>query len=485
MNIREVASEFSIFIFSQDADLGSRIKFQLNTLNYETHFFSDIDEMQNRIELSPPHIIVLDQAGLVISLSAVFEKALKVSSEIKFICLAENQVLAQLEEFRAYNLVQFFDRGLATADVQVGLSVDLACESLYLLYQNEQVFNNYTGSRQELETLQAQAEQQKKGPQARPFQTRIAEYKVAESKDDLLQKFFQQTPGQSWAFLKFIKSINSYISVSSQNMPESWVEGLSYKIPANEPDFNKNLSLGDYSENFLNYLKSKWEVEAIKVLPLAIKNEIEGVLLTPQDISPEVAEDFSLMSLVYSLISIESQPKQFDVEDSLTGFFNEHFYKRILEKEADRSKRTFLPVSVVKVAIDSFKEIEVSQGRGFCDEIIKRIAEVIKKTSRLPDYVCRTSDNEFSIILTNCNRKGAALRAERLRQSLKIESFSKSGIVVSVSQGISEYPSLTKSAQELDETARRTLEFILTKGGDKICIYKAPVDHKPDFQVNT
>ena len=485
MNIRDVASDFSVFIFSQDADLGSRIKFQLNNLKYDTHFFSDIDELQSRVELTPPHIIVLDQAGLVVSLSTVFEKALKVSPEIKFICLAENQVLAQLEEFRSFNMVQFFDRGISTADVQVGLSVDLACESLYLLYQNEQVYNTYNGTKQELEALQARTEEQKKGPEARPFQLRIADYKVAESKDDLLQKFFQQTPGQSWAFLKYIKSINSYISVSSQNMPESWVEGLSYKIPANDPDFNKNLSLGEYSENFLNYLKRKWEVETVKVLPLTLKDEVEGVLLTPQDISAEVAEDFSLMSLVYNLIAIEAQPKQFDVEDALTGFFNEHFYKRILDKEADRSKRTFLPVSVVKVAVDSFKEIEVSQGRSFCDEIIKKVADIIKKTSRLPDYVCRTGENEFSIILTNCNRKGAALRSERLRQNLKMESFSKAGIVITVSQGISEYPSLTKSAQELDETARKTLAFILTKGGDKICIYKAPVDHKPDFQVNT
>ncbi|MGZ3691590.1 MAG: GGDEF domain-containing protein, partial [Pseudobdellovibrio sp.] len=103
----------------------------------------------------------------------------------------------------------------------------------------------------------------------------------------------------------------------------------------------------------------------------------------------------------------------------------------------------------------------------------------------LPDYTCRTAENEFSLILTNCNRKGAALRAERLRQTLKTESFSEAGILVTVSQGISEYPSLTKSADNLDESARKTLDFIVTKGGDKICIYKAPVDHKPDFQVNT
>ena len=142
-------------------------------------------------------------------------------------------------------------------------------------------------------------------------------------------------------------------------------------------------------------------------------------------------------------------------------------------------------MSVVKVAVDSFAEIEVSQGRNFADEVIKKIAQVISRTSRLPDYSCRTDTNEFSLVLTNCNRKGAALRAERLRQILKAESFSQSGLVITVSQGISEYPSLTRTGLELDSSANKALHFISSKGGDKICIFKAPQNHQPDFQVNT
>ncbi|MGZ3725377.1 MAG: GGDEF domain-containing protein [Pseudobdellovibrio sp.] len=485
MNIREFAPDFTVFVFSQDADLGSRVKYTVAELKYENYFFSDVEEMQRRIELSPPHVIIFDQAGLVGSLSEVFQNALKISSEIKFICLAEIEVLPELLSYKSYNLVQLFDRTNPVISEQVGLVVDQTCETLYRLYQNEQVFNLYRNEQNQLQSLQRETDSQKKGPEARPFQTRIAEYRSADSKEDLLQKFFKQTPNQSWAFLKFVKSINSYILVSSQQMPDEWVQGLSYKIPNSEKDFNDRMMIGEFSEGFLNYIKRKWSVDIVKVLPLVIKNEIEGLLITPQDISAEVAEDFSLVSLVYNIILSETQPKQFDVEDALTGMFNENFYKRILEKETDRSKRTFAPVSVVKVAIDSYKELEISQGRVFCDEIIKKVAEVIKKTSRLPDYTCRTAENEFSLILTNCNRKGAALRAERLRQTLKTESFSEAGILVTVSQGISEYPSLTKSADNLDESARKTLDFIVTKGGDKICIYKAPVDHKPDFQVNT
>ncbi len=336
MNIRDLASEFTVFVFSQDADLGSRVKYAVAELKYENYFFSDAEEMQRRIELSPPHVIVIDQAALVGSLSDVFQNALKISAEIKFICLAEPEVLPELVGYKSYNLVQMLERSSPVIGEQVGLVVDQTCEALYRLYQNEQVYNLYLGQQNQLQNLQNETEKQKQGPEARPFQTRIAEYKSADSKEDLLQKFFRQTPSQSWAFLKFVKSINSYILVSSQQMPEEWIQGLSYKIPNAEKDFNDKMILGEFSPGFINYIKRKWSVDIVKVLPLVVKNDVEGVLITPQDISAEVAEDFSLVSLVYNIIISETQPKQFDVEDALTGMFNEHFYKRILEKETDR-----------------------------------------------------------------------------------------------------------------------------------------------------
>lgn len=485
MNIRDVAAEFSVFVFSQDADLGSQVKFSLSNAKYDAYFFSDFEEMFARVQAQPPHVIVLDQAALVTPLAEVFQRVLGVSSEIRLICLAEADVLPNLQDYREYNMVQCFNRTEASVVAQVTMAVDQTCEGLYRLYQNEQVYNTYRGTEEELKTLQAEVERQKQGPKARPFQMRIAEYRGAESKEELLRLFFNQTPAQSWSFLKYVKSIQTYISVSHQNMPPNWVEGLSFKIPAAQQDFNDKVIVGEYPENFLEYVRSKWEVGTVKVLPLILKNEIEGLLLTPQDITAEVAEDFSLMSLTYNLLTLEAQPRSLDVEDPLTGFYNQLFYKRILEKEIDRSKRTFAPISVIKVAVDIFREIEVSHGRAFCDEIIKKVADVIKQTSRLPDYICRTDENEFSILLTNCNRKGAALRAERLRQQLKAQTFSKVGFAVTVSQGISEYPSLTKTGESLNESARKALDFILTKGGDKICIYKAPQGHQPDFQVNT
>lgn len=484
MKIKEVASDFTVFVLSQDADLGSRVKLALSQNQYDTYFFADLDEMVQRVQLSPPHVIIVDHEALLLELPVFFEKILSFSSEIKIVLLTKPENFTSLIDYKDFNLEAFFDRNAIAVSMQVTNSVNQICENLFRLYQNEQVFEAYQDTRKQFEQFKQQAGDQLSGPSVRPFQMRITDYKLAESKEELLQKFFSQTPTQSWVFLKYIKSIKTYIAVAHQNMEENWVEGLSFKIPAEETEFNEKIIVGEFPESLTQYLKDKWMISALKIMPLVLKDQVEGVFITPQDISASVAEDFSLMSLVYQLLSLEAQPQYLDVEDPLTGFYNQLFYKRILDKEIDRSKRTFAPVSVIKISIDTFREIEVSQGRAFCDEVVKKIAAIIQSTSRLPDYACRTSENEFSLLLINCNRKGAALRSERLRQVLKTESFSKSGFLITVSQGISEYPSLTDSAKSLDQSAMKALNFISSKGGDKICIYKAPVDHKPDFPVN-
>ncbi len=485
MNIRKHAASFSIYILSQDAEMGARIRLDLSQAKYDAYFFADFDEMLSRIELDPPHLIVLDHPSLLVSLATFFEKVLRISSEIKVICLSDPDYYLSLLDFQEYNMVQFFDRHSKHVSLQVLTAVDLTCESLYRLYQNEQLFIANEEKNKKVVQLNESIVKERTGPQARPFQMRISEYRSAESKEDLLQVFFKQTPLHSWVFMKFVKSISTYIAVSNQNMPEKWIEGLSFKVSALETEFNDKVAVGDFPLSLVYYLKSKLEIENVKILPLVIRNEVEGILVTPQDIEAETAEDFSLMSLNYGMMALEAQPQFLDVEDPLTGFYNQLFYKRILDKEIDRSKRTFAPLAVIKIAVDSFREIEISQGRAFCDEVIRKVSDVVKKTSRIPDYICRTGENEFSVILTNCNRKGAALRSERLRQLLKLESFSKAGLIITVSQGISEYPTLTKSAEALNDSARKALDFIITKGGDKICIFKAPTDHKPDFQVNT
>jgi diguanylate cyclase (GGDEF)-like protein len=117
------------------------------------------------------------------------------------------------------------------------------------------------------------------------------------------------------------------------------------------------------------------------------------------------------------------------------------------------------------------------------DQILKTLADFIRKTIRVNDIACRTQVNELAIILPHCHRKGAALQGERLRRVIESSSIIESGIKVSISVGVSEYPSLAESVTVLDETASKALTHIMEKGGNRICLYKPPGNFTPEFEV--
>ena len=76
MNIKEYATDFTVFVLSQDAELGSSVKLALSQSRYDAYFFADYDEMTERLRLAPPHVVIVDQNALLTDLAGFFEKVL-------------------------------------------------------------------------------------------------------------------------------------------------------------------------------------------------------------------------------------------------------------------------------------------------------------------------------------------------------------------------------------------------------------------------
>lgn len=483
MNKNSIQKDFSIIVFSQDVEFSTNCTVRLKESNYQVESISDYNRFVESINFNTPHVIVLDLSSLIQPLDKVVESILKVSSEIKIIFSVQDMQFDTYKSYYQFNVVGIFSKQESQVAFKINQLCLLLTEGLYRLFQNEQIYQLYLDEKKQKVHLEETLKTERSSSQVRPYLIRIAAYKSCQSKEELLDVFYQQTPFQSWIYLKFIPSIETFVGVSHHQIPENWVEGLSYKVMENMIDFQGQIFQGIWPKDFENYLQARLNVKQLKMMPLIIKNNIEGIMVSTQDISADTAEDFTLMSLVYMNLVYESQPKYLDVEDSLTGFYNHLFYRRVLEKEHERSKRSLAPMSVIKISIDKFIEIETTLGRIVADEILKKISNIIDQTSRLTDYVCRTAENEFSIILVNCSRTGAAVRAERLREFLLKENFVKNGIRLSISQGISEYPTTAKYSTDLDESAQSALHFISNKGGDKICLAKPTKNHHPDFVV--
>ena len=154
------------------------------------------------------------------------------------------------------------------------------------------------------------------------------------------------------------------------------------------------------------------------------------------------------------------------LRDSLTGLLNRHSIDdRILEEmaRADREKRV-LPILITD--LDGFKEINDSMGHQAGDRILRLVAESALEATRGSDLVFRWGGDEFLVLLSSANRKGALIAARRIRNGVQRVGESQ-GVRLDLSVGIALYPEHARTATELISMADRAL-YIAKKGGDGI-----------------
>jgi diguanylate cyclase (GGDEF)-like protein len=105
-------------------------------------------------------------------------------------------------------------------------------------------------------------------------------------------------------------------------------------------------------------------------------------------------------------------------EDSLTGLANRRELDRLLAAEFARAARGGRPLSVALGDIDHFKRINDEFSHAVGDEVLKRVAELLKAGVRKIDYAGRYGGEEFLLVLPEAPLDVALQICERLRESV-------------------------------------------------------------------
>jgi len=116
------------------------------------------------------------------------------------------------------------------------------------------------------------------------------------------------------------------------------------------------------------------------------------------------SDDFSLIHAKLKRRAIDSrkllQLSQHSTIDSLTGTYNRREFNLIFEKLWRISCRKKLPLSIVMVDIDYFKQYNDHYGHLSGDDCLVKVASILKKNAqRTSDIVSRFGGEEFVIIL--------------------------------------------------------------------------------------
>lgn len=159
-----------------------------------------------------------------------------------------------------------------------------------------------------------------------------------------------------------------------------------------------------------------------------------------------------LKQAVEDLRGLQKETEHLATYDYLTGIFNRRAFVKKLKQEMSRTHRDRMPMSLILMDIDGFKEINDSIGHLAGDAVLKKVALSISEKLRSYDVLGRFGGDEFILCLPNTACSEAHIIAERLRDGVENTGilYDNQKISVTASVGVaSHYHTEYESMEDL------------------------------------
>jgi len=155
--------------------------------------------------------------------------------------------------------------------------------------------------------------------------------------------------------------------------------------------------------------------------------------------------------------------------DTLTETLNRRGFSDLAAKLAGMAERFGQPLSVLHCDIDRFKQVNDRSGHAFGDEILRRLAQMMREQLRSTDLIGRYGGDEFVVLLPHTAMAGALKVAANLNRRFAEESLRPGGdgIRISLSVGVAERRP-QESFQAMIDRADQALYRAKASGRDRV-----------------
>jgi len=119
----------------------------------------------------------------------------------------------------------------------------------------------------------------------------------------------------------------------------------------------------------------------------------------------------------------EEEIRRLIITDELTEIYNHRHFIRELTHEVDKANRYHTSFSLLFVDIDNFKDFNDRFGHLEGDNLLKSVADLIKKVVRSPDLIFRYGGEEYTVLMPSTELNQALVVAERLCRTVAETSF--------------------------------------------------------------
>jgi diguanylate cyclase (GGDEF)-like protein len=165
--------------------------------------------------------------------------------------------------------------------------------------------------------------------------------------------------------------------------------------------------------------------------PIQSDSAIESVLakLGPED--RHVIDD-----ALAQAAKTEAQLRYIADHDALTGLLDRRRFRSELDQYVSFSARYGGQGAVMIVDIDGLKAVNDSHGHHAGDQLIRRVAGIMRERVRTTDIVARLSGDEFAVLMPQTDTTGALHLGEDLRAQVAESIAPDSAATVTISVGI-------------------------------------------------
>lgn len=151
--------------------------------------------------------------------------------------------------------------------------------------------------------------------------------------------------------------------------------------------------------------------------------------------------------------------------DEKTGIYNNKFFETLLKMEFEKAQRKQEALSISILDIDFFKKINDVYGHIESDDLLKRLANLIKNNIRKSDVVARFGGEEFILMLPETNLNQAKEVLIKIQKAIHADRVLKKHNLT-VSAGVTAFKS-TDTIRKLKERADKALYSAKRTGRDK------------------
>ena len=194
-----------------------------------------------------------------------------------------------------------------------------------------------------------------------------------------------------------------------------------------------------------------------------------------RDITERKHAEVRLQTVNNELLALVDELRQQAIHDPLTGLFNRRYLDETLPRELHMAQRRNVPLCVVMLDLDGFKQFNDSFGHGPGDSLLREFGRVLRAHLRKSDISCRYGGDEFVLVLPDSSIANTRERVEQIRIFLKelpVHYGEQVLGAVTLSAGIVQTPEHGTTSGELLRMADEAMYAAKRAGRDRMTIHK-------------